>query len=163
MGVYGGKREITINSNKNAWKYGDWYKELVGTKVNAMMYSITEDEYTVEYNGEFKKLPGKDVTFIDLHKFYFTFGSDDAFPFHGGWVEIECADINTAAELFKMYVPQSVRDERYPNRLNYSFSYNEQSFKDTKMPIEGNLGSYCHMKIGYVSYEFTGGKKDGCS
>jgi hypothetical protein len=61
MALKEGTLEIRIISNNNAWKYGNWYKHLVEQKFNVMMYSITEDEYTVFYEGKYLQLPGKDI------------------------------------------------------------------------------------------------------
>lgn len=49
--LYEGERIIRIISNRNAWKYGSWYKDLVEKEFSTLAFSITEAEYTVEYNG----------------------------------------------------------------------------------------------------------------
>lgn len=51
--------------------------------------------------------------------YFFTFGSDAAFPYQNGYIIIIAKDIDTANKIFK---------ENYPNRpgsdcLNYSFCY----------------------------------------
>ena len=62
--LYEGERIIRIISNRSAWKYGSWYEDLVEKEFTALAFSITEAEYTVEYNGEFYRLPMKDVEIV---------------------------------------------------------------------------------------------------
>ncbi len=74
---------------------------------------------------------------MELKRFYFTFGTDERYPYRGGWVEVWGVDLNHAVQLFK---------EKYPNRsgyvwLNCADYYNESDFT---MKETGNLGAYCH-------------------
>jgi hypothetical protein len=64
MSVLNGKRIIRIKSTKAARKYGHWYKDLLGTELEAFSYSICEAEYTVIYRGGLKILPDEDVELV---------------------------------------------------------------------------------------------------
>lgn len=75
---------------------------------------------------------------VPLKKFYFTFGSSDAYPYRGGWVEVYAVDISHAIMQFR---------NEYPDRnglLNCADYYTENRFK---MNDKGNLGAYCHRVI----------------
>ena len=70
--------------------------------------------------------------------FYFTFGSDETFPFKGGWVVVKASSFEEAVEKFK---------KRYGHEngpVNCAFIYPEDEFKKTKMYSLGNLGYFCH-------------------
>lgn len=74
---------------------------------------------------------------MSLRKYYFTFGTDNRYPYIGGWVLVYATDIKHAANLFR---------EKYPDRDNYGCLncadyYSEKEFK---MKETGNLGAYCH-------------------
>lgn len=76
-------------------------------------------------------------------KFYFTFGSDEKYPFQGGWVEVIATDKEEAICTFQ---------SRYPNRAGSPFynacdCYDSSYFENTKMYEYGNLGSKCHNLI----------------
>ena len=79
-----------------------------------------------------------------MPKFYFTYGTDPSYPFHGGWTEIEALDRPTACNLFQAY---------HPNRpgsagsLNCADIYNEDEFMRTDMLLDGNFGVCCHEEI----------------
>lgn len=82
-----------------------------------------------------------------MEKFYFTFGSDEAFPYKGGWVEILAEDRGQAKEIFKA---------EYPNRpgsccLNYAFNYSEEKFLKSGM-LDGNRGAKCHAVHSFEEY-----------
>ena len=82
---------------------------------------------------------------MNLKSFYFTFGTDEEFPFRGGWIIIESPNMIAAKNIFKEYFPP--RDTG--GCLNYSFCYSEEEFKKTIMYKEyDNLGAGCHITIG---------------
>lgn len=82
-----------------------------------------------------------------MEKFYFTFGSDEAYPYQGGWVEILAEDREQAKKIFKA---------EYPNRpgsacLNYAFDYTEERFLKSGM-VNGNRGAKCHAVHSFENY-----------
>ena len=78
-----------------------------------------------------------------MQKFYFTYGTDLAYPFQGGWTEIEAPDRPSACKIFQMF---------HPNRdgcmglLNCADIYSEDDFMNSKL-IDGNQDAYCHERI----------------
>ena len=77
--------------------------------------------------------------------FYFTYGSDERFPFWYGWTEIEAPDMATACAAFRHFHPN--RDPEDP-RLNCADYYTEAEFKATGMYEKGNCyGTYCYERI----------------
>lgn len=40
-----------------------------------------------------------------MNKFFYTFGSDEKFPYQNGWVEVHAADWNEAHEKFRARFP----------------------------------------------------------
>lgn len=77
-----------------------------------------------------------------MKKFFYTFGSDERFPFCGGWVEIEAENIKQANAIFRACYP-----DREPGILNCSDYYTEAQFNATGMPNTGNRGAFRHRKI----------------
>lgn len=84
-----------------------------------------------------------------MSKFYFTYGTDPAYPFRDGWTEIEAPDQNTAAELFQEIHPDRPGSEGI---LNCAFVYEEDSFKSTKMYQDSNFGGHCHERLVFDGY-----------
>ena len=66
-----------------------------------------------------------------MPKFYFTYGTDPAYPFQGGWTEIEAPDPDKAGEIFSAVHPDI---------------YSEDEFMDSEL-IDGNFGAYRHERI----------------
>lgn len=64
MGIRTGRRIIRIKSTTAVRKYGHWYKDLLGTEFDVLMYSICEAEYTVKHGEDFKRLPVEDVEIV---------------------------------------------------------------------------------------------------
>lgn len=60
-----------------------------------------------------------------LKKFYFTFGSDEHFPYQNGYIIILAANMKKAQEIFRSHYP-----DRYPGCLNCAFFYDEMSWID---------------------------------
>ena len=51
-----------------------------------------------------------------MPKFYFTYGSDERFPFQYGWTEIEAPSRVLACDIFREYHPNPNSEDPYPNR-----------------------------------------------
>ena len=81
-----------------------------------------------------------------LETFYFTFGTDQRFPFYMGWVEIQAVDEGSARRIFREYFPG---DGPY---LNCAFVYSEPEFKKTVM-YRGDYGDRCHARIGLTEVD----------
>lgn len=77
-----------------------------------------------------------------MPKFYFTYGSDEKFPYQYGWTEIEAPDIDTAIAAFRIYHP-----DRHQNTINCSFWYTEENFKKSGMAEIKWPGNICHERI----------------
>lgn len=80
---------------------------------------------------------------LKAKKFYFTFGTDEKYPFQGGWVEIIAENKKEAIITFQAH---------YPNRQGSPFynacdCYESSYFEETNMFTNGNLGAYCHRVI----------------
>ena len=41
-----------------------------------------------------------------MAKFYFTYGTDEEFPFRGGWSEVEADNLSIAVEIFNLMHPK---------------------------------------------------------
>lgn len=76
-------------------------------------------------------------------KFYFTFGTDEAYPFQGGWVEVIAYDKTEAISKFNQHYPKREGSSCYNACDCYGSSY----FEKSDMFKEGNLGAFCHKKI----------------
>ena len=79
---------------------------------------------------------------MTMAKFYFTYGSDEKFPYQYGWTEIEAPDIDTAIAAFRIYHP-----DRHQNTINCSFWYTEERFKKSNMAEIKIPGNFCHERI----------------
>lgn len=77
------------------------------------------------------------------HNIYFyTYGSDEKFPYQFGWTEIEAPDWSTAHRAFRAFHP-SLDNARV---LNCADFYTEDEFKYA-FPDANNLGKGCHERI----------------
>lgn len=86
----------------------------------------------------------------NFQKYYFTFGSDEAFPYYGGWVIIEAANEIMARDLFAIIFPN-----RRHNTLNCAWVYTEEKFKQTDMYKKNdNMGSACHAHFKLMAFEY---------
>lgn len=74
--------------------------------------------------------------------FYFTYGTDPAYPFEGGWTTVIAPDRLAATALFRIYHP-----DRTKGIVNCADIYDEENFKSTDMFVKGNFGSNCHETI----------------
>lgn len=75
-------------------------------------------------------------------KVYYTYGSDERYPFYGGWVEVEADNMKQAHALYRAAYP-----DREPGILNCADYYTEEQFRRTGMMETGNRGAYCHRVI----------------
>lgn len=78
-----------------------------------------------------------------MPKFYFTYGSDERFPFQNGWTEVHAENIEQAKTLFR-----AVHLDRTPGLLNCSWVYSQDTFEKSKCFKNGNFGAHCHEVIG---------------
>ena len=77
-----------------------------------------------------------------MQKFYFTFGTDGAFPYQGGWVELLAEGFADAFRKFRARFP-----DRHEGCLNCSDYYTANTFAATGMQQSGNRGAFCHEVI----------------
>lgn len=79
---------------------------------------------------------------MKLSNYYFTFGTNEHYPFRGGWVQVEAESLGQAQEIFRKHFP-----DRTPGILNYAFNYTYAQFYRTEMAEHGNFGARCHLKL----------------
>lgn len=78
-----------------------------------------------------------------MPKFYFTYGTDEQFPYQDGWTEITAPNQNVATGIFKAVHPCHT-----DGILNCSFVYPEKQFRQTEMFTTGkNFNMGCVEKI----------------
>ena len=77
-----------------------------------------------------------------MPKFYFTYGSNEHFPWQDGWTEVEAPSLTVAQKMFS-----AVHPDRIPNVLNCAWFYTEEEFNLSSMKNNGNFGGFCHEKI----------------
>ena len=92
-----------------------------------------------------------------METFYFTYGTDERFPYRHGWTEIMAPDLKSAQELFKMFHPNRKRpDGTEETCLNYSWHYDQERFRQTEMyETQENFGTGCveHISLGRIMAE----------
>lgn len=59
------KLVIEVVNITSAWKYGDWFKDLMGTRFVVSSYSITNAEYGVFHDDSYKVIPEKAVKVVE--------------------------------------------------------------------------------------------------
>ena len=92
------------------------------------------------------EVDGYKVQLLSLDTFYFTFGTDELYPFQGGWVEITAPNKREAIRVFRKYFP----NREGSNCYNAADCYDIDEFKNhTDMFTTGNLGAFCHARIAY--------------
>ena len=79
-----------------------------------------------------------------MEKFYFTYGSDERFPYQYGWTEIEAPDMATACAAFRHFHPD--RDPEAPC-FNCAAIYPEAEFQNTGMYVQANYHDRCRERI----------------
>ena len=62
-------------------------------------------------------------------KYYFTYGSDEEFPYQSGWTEVVAEDLSMAIAAFKMFHPN--RDGS--NFINCDAYYEASVFEDSRV------------------------------
>lgn len=73
-------------------------------------------------------------------KWYYTFGSDEQFPFQHGWIVIEAGSQKEADTIFREHFPDRPGHEGI---LNCAFVYTEEQW--ARMDPEHNwTGNVCH-------------------
>lgn len=85
----------------------------------------------------------KPSTLPEIKHYFFTFGSDERYPYQGGYVEIAAPSIQAACTIFRAYYP-----DRVDGILNCSDYYTAAEFEKTGMKETGNRGAGCHCIIG---------------
>ena len=60
----------------------------------------------------------------NIQTFYYTFGTDEFYPFQKGWVEVKAEDRAHANAMYRQYFP-----DRTPGVLNCSCTYSEEHFQ----------------------------------
>ena len=75
-----------------------------------------------------------------MNKYYFTYGSDERFPFFGGWTVVYANSRREAIAIFRAANP----DREGSGCYNAASCYTEEEFAETDMGTTGNLGAYCH-------------------
>lgn len=91
-----------------------------------------------------------------MPKFYFTYGLDPAYPYQGGWTEIEAPTQPDACMIFKMFHPN-----QEGTCLNFADVYTEAEFQESGMDgPTGNLGAFCQEAIFLLREEFTNKEGD---
>lgn len=78
-----------------------------------------------------------------MPKFYFTYGSDEKFPFQNGWTEVHAENMGQAESFFRAAHP-----DKTPGILNCSWVYTQEKFEETDCFKKGNFGAGCHEVIG---------------
>ena len=77
--------------------------------------------------------------FIEQKTFYYTFGSDEQFPYKNGWVEVIAESHEEADKKFRRRFT-----DVHTGILNCAFVYTEDDFPETIMAQNGNLQGFCH-------------------
>jgi len=74
-------------------------------------------------------------------KLFYTFGTDERYPYQGGWVEVEAESARQAHAIFRKHYP-----DRIPGILDCADYYTEKQFAEADM-ASGNFGAFCHRKL----------------
>lgn len=75
-------------------------------------------------------------------KIFYTFGTDEIYPYCGGWVEVEAPNLKKSHALFRKFFP-----DRIPGVLRCANYYTEDAFFKTDMPATGNYNAGCYAKF----------------
>ena len=79
---------------------------------------------------------------MKLSNYYFTFGTDERYPYYGGWLVIEAESMNRAVDIFKTLYPSTTEWI-----LACDGCYTEAQFERTGLAKTGHYGEYCHEVI----------------
>ena len=80
---------------------------------------------------------------MTIHSYYFTFGTDERFPYQTGYVIIDAPNERCARDIFRMFWP-----DRHENCLNCAFVYEEDEFMRSICAKEP-----CHAQIRFTETE----------
>lgn len=75
--------------------------------------------------------------------YYYTFGTDSAFPYCGGWVEVYASSWEESHEKFRAKYPDRPGREGV---INCAFFYDQERWEQSGM-ANGNLGGLCQEVI----------------
>jgi hypothetical protein len=81
---------------------------------------------------------------MKMNKYYYTFGTDERFPFYKGYIIINAPDMGAAHRLFRAYHPDRDDSDRCLNCASY---YTEEEWGKTSM-ADGSWGA-CHAEYTY--------------
>ena len=56
-----------------------------------------------------------------MNAYYYTFGTDERYPYHGGWVQVFAETMKEANQLFRKYYP-----DRREGILNCAMVYEQE-------------------------------------
>jgi len=94
-------------------------------------------------NGGELRMPWAVYKLSPAHVYYYTFGSDPAFPYCGGWVEVYANSWEESHEKFRTKYPDRPGREGV---INCAFFYDQEMWGQSGM-ANGNLGGFCHEVI----------------
>ena len=83
-----------------------------------------------------------------MNRYYFTYGTDEKYPYRGGWTVVVAETVEIAKKIFSLYHPP-----RYGNVGNYCDCYTECVFEKTEMCKKGNFGKFCVEVLGCYRIE----------
>lgn len=80
----------------------------------------------------------------NMPRFFFTYGTDEAYPYQGGWSEVYAQNMDEAVAKFI-----SRHGSRYPDSkiVNCASIYDEKEFVNSSMFVNGNFGQSCQEVI----------------
>lgn len=94
-------------------------------KLEALGLSAADIDYMMSQFVYEDRLRAEDVK---IQNFYFTFGSDEAFPFQDGYIVIEARSLDEAVTHFRSMFP-----DRSDGCVNCSFFYSEEEWQKSGM------------------------------
>lgn len=117
-------------------------ERISGNDIYEIIESFLDD---MEHPGKYEPLLRRMIAKRkELPVFYFTYASDERFPFHAGWTEVRARDRNQACAIFNAHHPP--RDGS--GCVNCSWIYDEAQFRDTEMYRNNdNFGKGCVEKL----------------
>ena len=78
----------------------------------------------------------------ELNDFYYTFGSDNKYPYCRGWVKVRAMNWEEAHEKFRTRFP-----DRHEDTLNCAFFYTADGFMKSSMASGRYPDEFCHEVI----------------
>ena len=104
------------------------------TKIDPKVFAEYQEAYGMDLDYSRFEDDGKET-------FYYTFGSDEGFPFQGGWVEVNANNLGEANDMFRSYFADR------NGALNCVFVYDSEEWAQTPMAQSDAPEQICHMKI----------------